>query len=299
MVWQKLGLLLIKLYHLLKSKKVRWFLGIIQYAFILIILWYLFGLAEKIDASNFSLSLLSLSVVSTILLRVVSIYRLRSLVQLFFAMPFRELWKAQAMAQLIGLFTPGKAGEGMVVWWLGNNKQEKVRVASIFGFSKLLDGLVYVPFGLLFVVLYKTYVISVLLILGLFLFMLFAYTKLNVVFEIKSKDLMIPSVYVFTLFSLIFQVAGLYFVLLAKGVSVSFFLTALIWSIASMVALLSMFPGGIGVREAGISFLLAQFLGLEMSTAVAISLVHGFLLYATTLLFALGSRVVISWMKKK
>ena len=106
--------------------------------------------------------------------------------------------------------------------------------------------------------------------------LLLAYAKINKILKIESKELKNPFIYILTIVSIFLQVVGLYLVLLSKGVEISFLNTSLIWSIASIVALLSTLPGGIGAREVGISYLLNQFAGVDFSAAVSVSLLHGF-----------------------
>ncbi len=290
--WGKTGAMLIKLYHLLQKKKVQRILAVIQYALIAAIFVYLIRLAGKVDFSGLKYAFIALSAVSVALLRINSIYRLHILLKSL-SIPFRNLWKIQSWALLAGLFTPGKAGESIIVWSLGKGKDEKIKIASLFTVSKLFDGIVYVPFGLIFAWLYPGYLKYVLILLSLFVVLLLAYAKINKILKIESKELKNPFIYILTIVSIFLQVVGLYLVLLSKGVEISFLNTSLIWSIASIVALLSTLPGGIGAREAGISYLLNQFAGVDFSAAVSVSLLHGFVLYSTTFLFAMISKIMI------
>lgn len=275
---------------LLKNKYASRGIAVLQYLFIAAIFWYLFQQGKSLDFSLLKWRYVLLSLLTVLVLRMTSVYRIAYLIRrsLPLPIPLRKIWKLQSTAILLGLFTPGKLGEGSIVF-LGSKRREKVHLASMFAFCKLLDGVVYVPFALFFAFMQRTYLPWVLLLLGIFVGMLFLYTKMNQALHIDASKIMLPRVYVLTGISLFLQAAGLYFIILSKGVHLSFMNTILIWSIASIVALLSTFPGGIGVREAGISFLLKNSAGVDFSLAITISLLHGFILYATTLLFTLLS----------
>lgn len=291
--WDKAGGVLVKAYRALQQKKIRRILAVIQYVLIAAIFAYLIRLSGKVDFSGLRYGFILLSAVSVIMLRMTSIYRLRALLQEFKEIPFRTIWKTQSWAILVGLFTPGKAGESIIVWMLGKGKEEKIRIACLFTLSKLFDGIVYIPFALYFAGKQQEYLMPVLILVAVFGVILLVYAKVNRLLKLDSKQIWNYRIYVFTLCSLFLQVAGLYFILLSKGVSLSFLITCLIWSVASIVALLSTLPGGIGAREAGISFLLTKFVGVDFSAALSISLLHGFMLYSTTFLFAMGSKLVI------
>ena len=63
---------------------------------------------------------------------------------------------------------------------------------------------------------------------------------------------------VVTFLNYVLQVFTFYFILLAKGISLNFILIASIWSITSIIAIISMLPGGTGARELSLSFLLTN-----------------------------------------
>ncbi len=284
---------LVKIYHFLKEKKVQRYLLIIQYCLILLIFVYLLSFAGKVDFSNLDYLLILASSLSVIMLRVISIYRLHILLHKLKNVSFRTIWKIQSWALLFGLFTPVKAGESIIVWSLGKGRDEKIKIASLFTISKLLDGIVYIPFGLVFALVYHRYLKVVLGILFLFVVLLIVYARINSILKLESRELRRISVYALTLASLFLQAAGLYLILLSQDIKIPLFTTTIIWSIASIVAMLSTLPGGIGAREAGISFLLSNFAGIDLNLAVSTSLLHGFVVYSTTTLFAVGSKIIL------
>ncbi len=265
----------------------------IYYTIIVAIFAYLVKLAGKIEIKNIQFSFIILCIISVILLRIVSIYRMVYLLRFSYPhLTISRIWKAQATAILLGLFTPGKIGESAIIL-LGQGRTDRIHIASMFAFCKLLDGLVYIPFALLFAMTYHTYLKFTLIFLGLFAAALYIYLKANAVLDVDRRGLKLHSLYLLTAASLVLQVTGLYFVLLSKDISVPVITITMIWSVASIVALLSTLPGGIGVREAGISFLIASFLNVDPTTAISVSLLHGFLLYATTFLFTMISQFML------
>lgn len=289
---------LIRLYHFAKQKKIRRIFVIVQYLIALVVITYLVRISEGIDFSKISLNYILLTMLSVILLRVNSICRFRiMLCQL--NIPFREQWGEQAYALLLGIFTPGKVGEGVVIWTLGKGKEQKSLIASRFAFSKLLDGMVYIPFALLFALRYKLYLQWVLLLLVLFIIALFFYIKINRIFNIDNSKIRKRPIYALTILSLGLQIAGFYFILLDQDVTIPIFSAILIWSVAAVITLLSTLPGGIGAREASLAFLVSLLTGIELTTTASISLLYGFILYGTTFLFWLGSKIILLKYKKK
>ncbi len=278
-------------YLLLKEKKVRRVLIGIQYLIVIAIFWYMIHVGEKITFSEVNIKYASLTVVSIILLRITSIYRFSRMIRPL-QVPLKEQWKEQAKAFMLGLCTPGKMGESVVVWTLGNGKEQKSLILSKFAFSKLLDGAVYIPFALLFAIVYKWYWQWVVVLLLLFMIALFLYTKVNTFLQLRN-DFEKPVIYGLTFVSLALQVASFYFLLLSKEVDLSFFSTTLIWSIAAVVTLLSALPGGIGAREGSLAFLVAQFAGIKLSMAASLSLLYSFMLYGTTFLFWIISSLML------
>jgi glycosyltransferase 2 family protein len=277
---------------ILKNKIVKRIISVVQYFIILIIFSYLLFQAKNIQLNNINYFFLILAIISVVTLRMTSIYRISLVLRKFFKIPLKKVWGAQSLAILIGLFTPAKMGEGVIIWTLNKKQmQEKIKIASMFAFTKMLDGLIFIPLSLLFAILERTYLIQISVILVIFITALFVYMKVNNKLKIDSKRIMMPSIYLLTFTSLFLQVCSLYFVMLSKGIQESFFLTAVIWSIASIIAMISALPGGLGAREASISFLLTRVSAVDPTTAISISLIHGFILYGTTSLFTLVSRL--------
>lgn len=213
---------------------------------------------------------------------------------------------------ILGLLTPSKLGEGMKLVLI---KDQKEKVGFCFLLEKLMDMLILFLLGAIGLYFYAIFISSIyfvipIVIVGIicliyfdkifnFLFQKLSPNKLeknwfqkNLKNFLKPKHFLTMILGVFVWLLNIY--AAYYFAFVAGGgfANLTFIEFAPLFASAIIVGLISGFPGGIGSREATITFLFFQVFQIDVETGGVFSILNLFGNYLTFAVIGLISYLV-------
>ncbi len=220
---------------------------------------------------------------------------------------------------ILGLLTPSKLGEGMKLVLI---KDKKEKVGFCFLLEKLMDMLILFCLGAIGLYFYAIFINSIyfiipIVIVGIicliyfdkifnFLFQKLSPNKLEKNwFQNNLKNFLKPKHFLTILLGIFVWLlniyAAYYFAFVAGGgfINISFFEFAPLFASAIIVGLISGFPGGIGSREATITFLFLQVFQIDVATGGVFSILNLFGNYLTFAVIGLISYLIFKMIYKQ
>ncbi len=278
------------------QKKWRKILFSLQYLMVIIIFVFLFRWAQGITLPQLKAPFVFLAILSVVIFRLTAIVRLRALFRNHFSFPRSQLITAQLFSSGVGLFTPAKLGESIKIMMISKETAVRKKMIVLFMLEKMLDSVVFLPLFLVYIVSHHFYVSLLLLLLGLGgIVILSLYSRLKKFAGLQQQLLRFPPVLI-TLVMYALQILSFWFVVLAGGEPVSFWETAIIWSVAAVVTAISALPGGLGARELSLAYLLSSVGSIDKAAATNLAVLYTLLNYSATWLLILGSML---WFRKR
>jgi uncharacterized membrane protein YbhN (UPF0104 family) len=189
------------------------------------------------------------------------------------------------------LFLPGGiSGDGYKIWLLKRTGSHSIKQITVAVLLDRINGFlaigIIIAVGIFFVPLTESFRFAVLLVTMILLFGYSIFVKLT--FRDFPGSLLTTTL--LSLFAQLLQIISALFISYSIGIKGSIVPVSIIFLVSSAVAVLPFTIGGIGARE--LVFLYgSQFLGIEMSSAVAVSLIF-FLITAITSLAGIYYAVV-------
>ncbi|MBN1295233.1 flippase-like domain-containing protein [bacterium] len=231
--------------------------------------------------------------VCIVLVQVVKSWRFQALGRvLSIQLPFRKCLLAHLIVPILGFVTPGKLGEGAKIFYLGASKKELAFLFIIERFQDMLLLLAVAGFGFAFsnfyLISYLVLVAVILVAIGIFLkldwvintitrFVLKKHIFTENWFADQSRRLLHPAFAASSSITLaVWAVTFCSSFCFARsvGVTLSYPNIALVFSWAVILGLISSLPGGVGVREGGITVLFDTIYGIPRAVGMAVAAVN-------------------------
>ena len=197
---------------------------------------------------------------------------------------------------IAGFFTPGRIGEGVKVLVL---KDKRKYAAFFFLIEKILEMLAILVFSIIGLILFgfdRIFIVTVILVtlilvvitvniktIGYYLFKIIKRRKLARSIKNYSINIGIKEWFYIIMFTLIrwtLDFLTVYFIALAVGIKLNFFVMSFAFSVSTIMGFLSGLPGGLGVREFSILFILERFFSISRDLVFSFNILLIFIPYS-------------------
>jgi len=228
-----------------------------------------------------------------VMVQVVKAWRFRELaIVLNRPVPFFRCLLAHLIVPILGFITPGKLGEGAKIFYLNASRKELGFLFIVERIQDLLMLLIIAGMGFAFS---DFYIISYLVLAGVVLGGIVLFLKLDWFlnqftrrflkkqffsenwFMERSRELLKPRFFLASSLTVLvwFVTFGSSFCFArAVGISLAYPKIALVFSWAVIMGLLSSLPGGVGVREGGITVFMDTIYSIPRATGAALAAVN-------------------------
>ncbi|HPQ40387.1 MAG TPA: lysylphosphatidylglycerol synthase transmembrane domain-containing protein [bacterium] len=262
-----------------------------------LVLWAVYtylGSAETWEKmQNASMSWILAGAVCVVCVQVAKAWRFREFTRVLGqSVPFSRCLLAHLIVPILGFVTPGKLGEGAKVFYLKTSKRELGFLFIVERIQDMLILLAVAGFGFAFS---EFYVLSYLVLLGavavgfgLFLRLDWFLNRITRIllkkqyftenwFMEKSRALLRPRFIAASALTLLvwgITFGSSYCFARAVAVDLSYPKVALVFSWAVIMGLVSSLPGGVGVREGGITVFFEKIYGVARPAGTAVAAIN-------------------------
>lgn len=253
-----------------------------------------------------------------VMVQVVKAWRFRELgLVMDRPIPFYRCLLAHLIVPILGFITPGKLGEGAKIFYLNASKRELGYLFIVERIQDLIMLLMVAGMGFAFS---DFYFISYLVLASVVLGGIIVFLKLDWFlnfftrkflkkeyfsenwFMDRTRQLMKPRFFLATTLTVLvwFVTFGSSFCFArAVGISLAYPKIALVFSWAVIMGLLSSLPGGVGVREGGITVLMDTIYAIPRATGAALAAVNLAVHYVVLTITAIVGYAAFSLLKRK
>ncbi len=211
---------------------------------------------------------------------------------------------AHFIAPVVGRLTPGRIGEAVKILLIGSDKKT---LGFCFIFEKIMDLLVLLVIVFAFIIniqqMVKVYLIVIVIFIGIIIVAFNFDRILNLGLKIISKGKVLEKgwfrknlskiravayirLFLLTVVIWVMNFLTAYLIVFSIGESINFILISLILAASILMAVVSGIPGGFGVREFSLAFLLGSFAGFTESAAGAYAILFTLLILTTESIMA-------------